>query len=137
MDQNLSNHESDRMHILQMVADGKVSANEGVNLLDAMNANPKGKNASQTNRMAGDGKTEAHWFRVRVTDVQTGRSKAVVNIPLTLAEWGLRIGAKYAPEVGDVDLSELSQMLHDRNLEGKIIDVVDEEDGDHVEIFIE
>ncbi len=137
MDQNLSNQESDRMHILQMVADGKVSANEGVNLLDAMNANPKGKNASQANRMPGDGKTEARWFRVRVTDVQTGRSKAVVNIPLTLAEWGLRIGAKYAPEVGDVDLGELSQMLYDRNLEGKIIDVVDEEDGDHVEIFIE
>ena len=137
MDQNLSNQESERMHILRMVADGKVSAGEGVNLLDAMNTNLKGKNAAQTTRPPGNGKAEAHWFRIRVTDVQTGRSKAVVNIPLSLAEWGLRIGAKYAPEVGDVDLNELSQMLYDRNLEGKIIDVVDEEDGDHVEIFIE
>jgi hypothetical protein len=77
------------------------------------------------------------WFRVRVTNIATGRTRATVNIPLALAEWGLQIGARFAPEVADVDLAELSRLLNEKGTEGKIVDVLDEEDGEHVEIFIE
>jgi hypothetical protein len=53
-----------------------------------------------------------------------------------LMEWGLRIGAQFAPEVSNVNLEELGQVLRS-GVEGKIIDVIDEEDGEHVEIFVE
>jgi hypothetical protein len=51
-------------------------------------------------------------------------------------EWGIQIGAQFAPEVGNIDLEQLNEMLQS-GVEGKIVDVVDEEDGEHVEIFIE
>ncbi len=130
----------ERMRILRMVEEGKISAGEGASLLDAME---KGRKTGKTSNrplpspVAGRDAGDARWFRVRVTDMATGRSKATVNIPMGLMDWGLRIGAQFAPEVGGYDLNELSRMLREEGLDGKIIDVVDEEDGDHVEIFVE
>ena len=49
---------------------------------------------------------------------------------------GLRIGAQYAPELQGMDLAQLVNEVKS-GASGKIIDVVDEEDGEHVEIFIE
>jgi hypothetical protein len=73
---------------------------------------------------------------VRVTDTATGKTKTSVNIPLGLMEWGVQIGAQFAPEVGNLDINQISEMLQS-GVEGKIVDVMDEEDGEHVEIFIE
>jgi hypothetical protein len=49
---------------------------------------------------------------------------------------GLRIGAQYAPELQGLDLNKLISEVRS-GASGKIIDVIDEEDGEHVEIFIE
>ena len=59
-----------------------------------------------------------------------------MSIPLGLMDWGLKIGAQFAPEVSDVNLSQLGEALRS-GVEGKIIDVIDDEDGEHVEIFVE
>ena len=59
-----------------------------------------------------------------------------VNIPLSLMEWGMQIGAQFAPEVADLDFEQIKEML-ESGVEGKVVDVIDEEDGEHVEIFIE
>ena len=56
-----------------------------------------------------------------------------VNLPLGLVDAGLNIASKYAP---DVAFDELVDAIS-AGAEGKIIDVYDEEDGEHVEIFIE
>jgi hypothetical protein len=66
----------------------------------------------------------------------TGKTKTSVNIPLGLMEWGLQIGAQYAPDLGGLDSEQLMEMLQSGAM-GKIVDVIDEEDGEHVEIFIE
>ncbi len=121
----------ERMKILQMIRDGKISAEEGAKLLSALGENKKTPRRP-TLRTAGG----PRWFRVRVTDMTTGKTKTSVNIPLGLMEWGVQIGAQFAPEVGDFNWDQLSEMLQE-GVEGKIIDVVDEEDGEHVEIFIE
>jgi hypothetical protein len=76
------------------------------------------------------------WLRVRVTDTVSGKTKVNVNLPLGLMDAGLRIGAQYAPELQDMDLAQLVNEVKS-GVSGKIIDVVDEEDGEHVEIFIE
>ena len=66
----------------------------------------------------------------------TGKTKTSVNIPLGLMEWGLQIGAQFAPEVANINSEELIEALQS-GVDGKIVDVIDEEDGEHVEIFIE
>ncbi len=123
----------ERMRILKLVQDGKISPEEGVRLLQALTtASAPKKGATRS----GKGGLKGRWFRVRVSDVKNGRSKANINIPLGLMEWGLQIGAQFAPEVAEIDLAQLSEMLEEGAM-GKIVDVVDDEDGEHVEIFIE
>jgi hypothetical protein len=133
-----SSQDDEKMRILRMVEEGKISAGEGISLLEAWERGRKP--ARSPNRpTAGSGSASGgqRWLRVRVTDLFTGRSKATVNIPFGLMDWGLRIGAQFAPEVGSYDLQELSRILSEEGVDGKIVDVVDEEDGEHVEIFVE
>jgi hypothetical protein len=126
------NTTEERMMVLRMIEEGTVSADEGARLLSSVDQS----SVHQTGGIVPRGKGSAKWFRVRVTDTNTGKNKATVSLPLALMDWGLRVGAQFAPEVGNIDLGELSNILSE-GMEGKIVDVLDEEDGEHVEIFIE
>ena len=120
----------ERMKILKMIEEGKLSAEEGTKLLAALNV--KRPLSSRASGMPGGAK----WLRIRVTDTRTGRSKASVQIPIALVDAGLKIGAHFAPEVDGVDMSNVMEALRS-GVTGKIIDVTDEEDGEHVEIYVE
>ena len=120
----------ERMKILKMIEEGKLSAEEGTKLLVALGA----KKASPPRSPGMPG--AAKWLRIRVTDMTTGRSKASVQIPLALVDAGLKIGAHFAPEVEGVDMSNVMEAMRS-GMTGKIIDVTDDEDGEHVEIYIE
>jgi hypothetical protein len=118
----------ERMKILKMIEEGKVSAEEGAKLLAAL---------ASANRPAGGlSASGAKWLRVRVTEVNSGRSKATVQIPISLMEAGMKIGAHFAPEIDGVNMDQLMEALR-TGMTGKIIDVTDDEDGEHVEIFVE
>lgn len=119
----------ERLKILKMIDDGKISAEEGARLLSALSQSQK---PERKTTIRGGGGT-ARWLRVRVTDVITGKPKATVNLPMGLVDAGLNIAAQYAPGIA---FDELSAAIS-AGAEGKIIDVVDEEDGEHIEIFIE
>jgi hypothetical protein len=118
----------ERMKILKMIEEGKVSAEEGAKLLSALaNAN------RPTGGLSASG---AKWLRVRVTEVNSGRSKATVQIPISLLDAGMKIGAHFAPEIDGVNMNQIVEALRS-GMTGKIIDVTDDEDGEHVEIFVE
>ena len=121
----------ERMKIIQMIKEGKITADEGAKLLTALSESQKG-----ARKFSGRAAGGPRWFRVRVTDTVTGKMKTSVNIPLGLMEWGVQIGAQFAPEVANLNMEQIYEMLN-AGVEGKIIDVVDEEDGQHVEIFVE
>ncbi|MGE5376282.1 MAG: SHOCT-like domain-containing protein [Bacteroidota bacterium] len=121
----------ERMKILKMIEDGKLSAEEGTKLLSALNS-PRVPTPPRPPGMPG----APRWLRIRVTDIRTGRSKASVQIPLALVDAGMKIGAHYAPEVEGVDMSNVLEALRS-GVTGKIIDVTDDEDGEHVEIYVE
>lgn len=121
----------ERMKILTMIREGKITAAEGAKLLAALSAGERAHRPTPARPSS-----RPRWFRVRVTDLQSGKAKVSVNIPFGLMEWGMQIGAQFAPEVADLDFTQLKEMLQS-GVEGKIVDVIDEEDGEHVEIFIE
>lgn len=123
----------ERMKILKMIEEGKISADEGSKLLSALSG-PRQGQSSMLRQPGSAG--PARWLRIRVTDTRTGRSKASVQIPLALVDAGMKIGAHFAPEVEGVDMSNVMEALR-AGVTGKIIDVVDEEDGEHVEIYVE
>ncbi len=123
----------ERLKILKMIEDGKINAEEGAKLLSALSEGRRGPGGMPTPPRPPGG---PRWLRVRVTDVTTGRSKASVQIPLDLVDAGLKIGAHFAPEVNGVDMNNVMQAVRS-GMTGKIIDVTDDEDGEHVEIYVE
>jgi len=121
----------ERMRILRMIQEGKITAEEGAKLLSALRESSK-----EARPPIPPGRMGKGWLRVRVTDMATNRAKVNVNLPLGLMDAGLKIGAQYAPELAGIDLSQFIEDIKG-GAQGKIIDVIDEEDGEHVEIFVE
>ena len=76
------------------------------------------------------------WLRIRVTDLESGRQRVAVNLPLSWLAVGLRLGAKYSPEVAGLDIDELLGALQ-AGASGQVVDVEDLDDGQRVQIFIE
>ncbi len=116
----------ERIKILQMIQDGKISAEDGAKLLAALNESGPGRSSAFR-------KKDSRTIRIRVTDQFTGKSKVSINLPLGLVDAGLNIASNFIPDLG---IEDLATAIRD-GLTGKIIDVIDDEDGEHVEIFIE
>jgi hypothetical protein len=128
----------ERMKILQMIQEGKISAEEGAKLLSALSSSAQKKQrpvrgTAPSARRSGS----ARWLRVRVTDMASGKSRVNVNLPLSLVGAGMNIATHFVEDLELDDLMGAIQEALDENMSGKIIDVVDGEDGEHVEIFIE
>lgn len=124
------NELNERMQILKMVEAGQISAEEGVRLLRALD---EADDKTQTTAHA---PSNARWFRVRVTDLATGKSKVNVNIPIGLMNVGMRLGAKFAPNVGSEEMEQILSAVKG-GVQGRIIEVEDVEDGERVEIYVE
>jgi hypothetical protein len=124
----------ERMKILKMIEDGKITAEEGAKLLAALADSRRTQPLPTAGAGAGTG--AAKWFRVRVTDVASGKTRVNVNLPMSLVNVGLKMSARFAPELDQEQMNVIAEALKAGSL-GKVIDVVDEEDGEHVEVFIE
>lgn len=122
----------ERLQILKMIEEGKISAAEGAELLRALDTKSDKIQAQEPLK----GASAPRWFRVRVTDTTTGRNKVNINIPMGLVNVGMKMGARFAPEIEGHRLEELLEAVKYGQL-GKVIDVTDEEDGERVEIFVE
>lgn len=124
----------ERMQILKMIEAKQITAEEGAKLLGALGERDGSSAPSAPSPSAA---TSGKWFRVRVTDLKSGRRKVNVNIPLGLVDVGLKMGARFAP--GGLEGLDMNQIIAAIKTggEGKIIDVEDGEDGEHVEVFIE
>lgn len=118
----------ERVKILSMIEEGKITAEEGARLLTALSRSKENKSSIP--------RTEARWLRVRVSDMDTGKVTVNVNLPIGLVDVGLRMGARFVPDMEGMEIEELAEALR-QGLTGKIVDVVDEEDGNRVEVYVE
>jgi hypothetical protein len=122
----------ERLKILKMVEEGKISAEDGAKLLAALSESRRPPTPSASMGLGG----EARWFRVRVTDLATGKTKVNVNIPMGLVNVGIKMGARFAPGLEGEQMEAIAEALKS-GATGKIIEATDEEDGERVEIFVE
>jgi hypothetical protein len=123
----------ERMRILKMVEEGKISASEGASLLGAMgSSNPVRSTDGLDASAAGGGK----WLKIRVTDNFSGKTRVNVTLPIGLVHVALRVGSRFVPDREREVVDEIGKALSD-GLTGRIVDVYDEADGERVEIFIE
>lgn len=121
----------ERMQILKMIEEGKITPEDGAKLLEALRGTKSSPSGSVSQASGGS----ARWLVVRVTDMRSGRRKVNVNVPISLVGIGARIGAKFAAPM-DLDIEEIMNVVRSGRV-GKIIDVQDDADGEHVEIFVE
>ncbi len=124
----------ERLQILKMIQEGKITAEEGAKLLQALSVGHKSERRPPNPPVMGS--NDPRWFRVRVTDVRSGKNKVNVNIPMGLVNVGLRMGARFAPNIDSVNYDDLMTAIKSGQ-SGRVLDVTDEEAGERVEIFVE
>lgn len=142
----------ERRELLDQLAQGKISAGEAAELLN----NPKAESGTNDEVSGPFSENQAieitkqdiikmeeqesdrgkpAWFHVRVSDLKSGKNRVTVNIPLRLIGMGINIGKRFSPELDGMDWSEIRSTLTEEK--GILVDVEDEEDGEHVLIYID
>ncbi len=127
--------DEERLMILKMLQEGKITAEEAANLLDALNSGKDSKKQNEESQEKSSGKP-GRWFRVVVTETSTGKSRANIRIPLGVINAGMKMGAHFTPQIDGMYNDQISKAIHS-GITGQILDVFDDEDGEHVEVFIE
>lgn len=123
--------DEEKTRILQMLRDGKISVDEALKLLEALEPPRPSEEVPQT---------RPKWLRVRVTEANKEKPKVMLNLPIGIVDWALKVGNKFigmgAVDLNGVDLEELRRAIT-TGMRGKILDVTDEDSNEHVEIEIE
>ncbi len=127
MSKNVSD---ERMQILEMVEDGKITAAEAMELFSALEKNDQEIVPQK----------DAKWLKVRVFTMDD-KPKVNVNIPLSLVDVGLKLAKKYDPKLKDsgldnINIDEIMDAVKN-GAEGKIVDVIDEEEQTKVKVYVE
>ncbi|NPV44248.1 MAG: hypothetical protein HPY70_09795 [Firmicutes bacterium] len=121
------------VQILKMVEEGKINADQAVQLIEAGNLFDNSKDRSTV--VSG----RAKWLRVRVYDLNSNKRKVNISIPLSLVSIGLKLGTKFGLDKADlkgIDFNEIIQLIQEGE-EGKLVDVIDEESGEKVEVYVD
>ena len=126
----------ERVKVLKMVQEGKITAEMAAELLRSLDASSKRASEEEMNRNTFDTKGGAKFFRVRVTDTDSGRTRVNVRLPLGMVNAGIRMGMRFSPEVEGIDTERLAEAISSGET-GQIMDIYDDEDGEHVEVYIE
>ncbi|MBN1315396.1 MAG: hypothetical protein JXA42_08010 [Anaerolineales bacterium] len=132
--------ETKRREILQMLANGTITAEEAGGLLaqidDQIAENNHSSGPSEPEPVSGPTEYQdpkPRWFHVSVTEGD--QLKVLVKIPFKLAEWGIRLGAKLVPESDYVDWDDLLAQINQLKDE-TLIEVQDKHDSGHVHIYV-
>ena len=117
--------ENEKLQILKLVQEGKVTPDEATKLLQAL----EGKSADSVVSTVG-----SKLLRIRVTEAKG--TKVNVNVPMSLVEAAVAIGVKFIPEeeLRGVDLNAVIEAIR-QGVTGKIVEVDSEEAK--VEISVE
>jgi len=114
----------ERLRILEMIQEGRISAEEGARLLEAL----KGAPAEEPRR------EKPRQLHIRVTDLTTGQYKVQLHMPWSLVRVGVNMGARFARE--KINFKDFIAAV-ESSADDKVIDIVDKEDNERVEIFVE
>ena len=127
----------ERMRILMMIQEGKISAAEGARLIEALEeiSEPSAPSSPPSSNPTSGGR-KPRYLRVLITDTDTGKARVNVRLPVSLINSGMRMGARFAPEIEGLDMEDLNAWMNSGEI-GQIVDIFDEDDGEHVEVFLE
>ena len=121
--------------ILEMLEEKKITSDEATELLEALRET---KEEEETTPLSTKKK---RFLKIRVT--KGDKPQVNVTIPFSLVNWGLNLASKLGKNTVNIegkeipiDMDELNKAMNDPEFTGKIVDVMEEEKGEHVEIEI-
>lgn len=121
--------------VLEMLEEKKISNEEALELLEALKET---KEEEETTPLSTKKK---RFLKILVTKGE--KPQVNVTIPFSLVNWGLNLASKTGKKTVNVegkeiplDLEELNKAMNDPEFTGKIVDIVDEQKGEHIEIEI-
>jgi hypothetical protein len=128
----------ERIKILKMVQEGKITADQASELLEVLSEHttPENNPSSAYPAAGGSRPSGGRWFRVRISDIESGKTRANIRLPIGIVSAGLKMGMKFSPEMEGMDVEQLAEIIQSGET-GTIVDVYDEDDKEHVEVFIE
>ena len=124
----------EKIRILKMIEEGKITSAEGEKLLSAID-----EKSTKIEKQKIDGAPK--WLKIRVFEVDEKgkKTKVNVNVPIAIVETGLKIGQGFDENLDSalngVDFNDIMEMIRN-GAEGKIVDIETDE-GETVEIYIE
>ena len=143
---------SDRKEILDLLSQGKITAEEAAEMLSKLTAETAvsekeappvvekvievEKETAVPEKQPAAAKNGPSWFKVRVRNLETGKNKVSVNIPIRMFKFGMKIGRKFTNELDDLNWNDVDGMM--KNMQsGMIVEVQDEESNEHVQVYFE
>lgn len=145
---------SNRKEILELLSQGKITAEEAAQMLSTPGTPGKEETAVSAKEQLPtkeqvieveekDEETAVpttsaapSWFKVRVRNLDTGKNKVSVNIPIRMFKFGLKIGRKFTDELDGLNWNEIDGMMKSTQ-PGMIVEVQDEESNEHVQVYFE
>ncbi len=96
---------------------------------------PGDSKMSSESKQNGNGQ-RPRWLRIRVLNSDTGNSKLMVNVPISMVKFGLGVAQIFSPELKNIGLNEINDLMNDIE-SGLLVEVQDEESKEHVRVFFE
>src|SRR5215207_905721 len=132
-------NDAERLRILELLEQGKITAAEAAELLAALG--DRGRNGKRRERGRwltedlGPAPGRARFFHVRVTDQHSGRTRTNVSVPIGMVGFGLAFASRFRTIPGMQHVDDLLEAVR-TGRRGVIFDVAGEH-GERVEIFID
>jgi len=77
------------------------------------------------------------WLHVEVSELDSGRNRVRVNVPLGLMRFGIKIGARFTNELDRDVVNDVVQALDGEAIAGTLLEVEDVEDNERVHIYVD
>lgn len=126
--------EDERLMILDMLERGKVTSDEADKLLTSLNPSQPDSELEVAPDDPADKTRRAHWIRIRVSELSSGKRKFSLTLPLFIMRLGIQFGKRYTGDSLDSSSFEIGKEFFRKPVKGKVVDASDPEDDEHVEI---
>ncbi|MEZ4512790.1 MAG: hypothetical protein R3C62_13035 [Chloroflexota bacterium] len=143
--------ENSRQEILELLGKGKITAVEAAEMLAAVGREPVAEKAPEPEPVKAEIPVEEEpmpvaeikkssggdprWLRIRVRNLQTGKNKVSVNLPLGMFRFGLGMAQKFSGGLIDFDIDDMLAAIQQQG-DGVLVDVQDEDGNEHVQIVV-
>jgi hypothetical protein len=120
----------ERTQILRMIQSGHITAEEGAQILDAMEERERQRQLGPSS----PDRERPDEFRIRISDLDTGKQLVDFSLPFSMLKIGVKMGARLSRE--EIRLEDFTQAI-EAGMRGRIAELRDEERRERIEIFVE